>query len=264
MDELSVKYVKVVLKAFGPNLKKLSLARIKIFPSQAQEADNHVLFGSLESSLGSEIRDADRHRTSLLPHRNQGNYFFLIFRFVFSKATSFLFIGQQHFELGRRSRDVAVGGVTTHRAIHRGLTLPMVSEIVPRLVKLKEIWLPPSIIEPENRKNDWASRTETLVLEESKMQWLCDTLKEFGSKLEPIRLRFVCYFGDVECPILNGEVDDEPSDDDNNWEDMDDSDEEEDDDPSDDENPFEFDSDGTDANFLEFLSRKFPGNPFSG
>ncbi len=29
MDELSAKYVKVVLKAFGPNLKKLSLARIK-------------------------------------------------------------------------------------------------------------------------------------------------------------------------------------------------------------------------------------------
>lgn len=91
MDELSAKYVKVVLKAFGPNLKKLSLARIKnlsledalrraggpshfhrlpcelqrsgfqvgerLFPSQAQEAENHVLFGSFESSLGSEIRE---------------------------------------------------------------------------------------------------------------------------------------------------------------------------------------------------------------
>jgi len=145
-----------------------------------------------------------------------------------------------------------------------GLTLPMVSDIVPRLVKLKEMWLPPSIIEPENRKKDWSSRSEKLVLEESKMQWLCDTLKEFGSKLEPIRLRFVGCFGDGKCPILNGEVDDGLSDDDNNWEDVDDSDDEEDDDTSDDENPFEFDSDGSDASFLDFLSKKFPGNPFSG
>jgi len=145
-----------------------------------------------------------------------------------------------------------------------GLTLLMVSEIFPRLIKLKEIWLPPSIIDPENRKKDWSSRSEKLVLEESKMQWLCDTLKEFDSKLELIRLRFVGCFGDVECRILNGEVDDEPSDEDDNWEDMDDSDEEEDDDTSDDENPFEFDSDGSDASFLDFLSQKFPGNPFSG
>ena len=96
------------------------------------------------------------------------------------------------------------------------------------------------------------------------MQWLCDTLKEFSSKLEPIRLRFVGCFGDDKCPILNGEMDDEPSDDDNNWEDMDDSDEEVDDNTSDEENPFEFDSDGSDASFLDFLPQKFPGNPFFG